>query len=221
MKERVVHNVFTGIVRETGEIVGKESSPDGVTFRFRVGELHAGLDVGHSISVNGVCLTVTGIKGDCIEVDASPETLRRSNLGDKEIGDPVNLEPPLKLNDVLGGHLVQGHVDATGEVLDISRDGNSWVFRISLPEEVSRYCVMKGSITLDGISLTISGLGEDFMEVTIIPHTMEVTNMSEFRPGDKVNLEADVISKYVEKHTKNSLGITAADDSWDNGGFRD
>ena len=122
--------MFTGIVKETGKIVGKDSSPDGVTFRFRVGSLHRELDIGHSISVNGVCLTVTGMDGDCIEVDASPETLRRSNLGDKEIGDPVNLEPPLKLNDVLGGHLVQGHVDATGEVLDVVEEGNSWIFRI-------------------------------------------------------------------------------------------
>lgn len=203
--------MFTGIVKETGKIVGKDSSPDGVTFRFRVGSLHRELDIGHSISVNGVCLTVTGMDGDCIEVDASPETLRRSNLGDREIGDPVNLEPPLKLNDVLGGHLVQGHVDATGEVLDVVEEGNSWIFKISLPEEVARYCVMKGSITLDGISLTISKLGDGFMEVTIIPHTMDVTNMSGFKAGEKVNLEADVISKYVEKHTKSSLGISLAD----------
>jgi len=203
--------LFTGIVKETGKIVGKDSSPDGVTFRFRVGSLHRELDIGHSISVNGVCLTVTGMDGDCIEVDASPETLRRSNLGDREIGDPVNLEPPLKLNDVLGGHLVQGHVDATGEVLDVVEEGNSWIFKISLPEEVARYCVMKGSITLDGISLTISKLGDGFMEVTIIPHTMDVTNMSGFKAGEKVNLEADVISKYVEKHTKSSLGISLAD----------
>ena len=144
-------------------------------------------------------------------MDASPETLRCTNLGEKKIGDPVNLEPPVKLNDVLGGHLVQGHVDATGEVLEIRREGNSFIFRIALPEAVARYCVMKGSITLDGISLTIAGLGSDFMEVAIIPHTMEVTNMSEFKPGDRVNLEADVISKYVEKHTKNSLGLPAAD----------
>ena len=209
--------MFTGIVRETGEIVEKKESPDGVTFRFRVGDLYHDLDIGHSISVNGVCLTVTEMDSGCIEVDASPETLLRSNLGDTGIGDPINLEPPLKLNDVLGGHLVQGHVDATGEVLEIRKDGNSFVFRISLPEEVSRYCVMKGSITVDGISLTISGLGENFMEVTIIPHTMDMTNMSNLKSGDKVNLEADVISKYVEKHTKNSLGFTVADSGRDSG----
>ena len=203
--------MFTGIVRETGEIVGKVESADGATFRFRVGALYRELDIGHSISVNGVCLTVTKMEDGCIEVDASPETLRRSNLGKASIGDPINLEPPLKLNDVLGGHLVQGHVDATGEVLSIVEEGNSFIFRISLPVEVSRYCVMKGSITLDGTSLTISGLGDDFMEVTIIPHTMEVTNMSELKPGDMVNLEVDVISKYVEKHTKNSLGISGSD----------
>ena len=207
--------MFTGIVKETGEIVEKMESPNGITFRFRVGELFRDLDIGHSISVNGVCLTVIKMEDGCIEVDASPETLRRSNLGEASIGDPINLEPPLKLNDVLGGHLVQGHVDATGEVLSILEEGNSFVFRISLPEEVSRYCVMKGSITLDGTSLTISALGKDFMEVTIIPHTMEVTNMSELKPGDKVNLEVDVISKYVEKHTKNSLGIIPSDDSSD------
>lgn len=211
--------MFTGIVRETGEIVEKKSSPEGVTFRLKVGALYDDLDLGHSISVNGVCLTVTEMEGGFISVDASPETLRCSNLGDREVGDPVNLEPPLRLNDVLGGHLVQGHVDATGEVLDIRRDGNSWVFRISLPEEVARYCVMKGSVTLDGISLTISALGDDYMEVTIIPHTMEITNMSGFKPGYRVNLEADVISKYVEKHTQGSLG-NAGDDSWDVPGGR-
>ena len=209
--------MFTGIVRETGEIVEKNESRDGITFRFRVGALYHDLDIGHSISVNGVCLTVTAKDQGCIEVDASPETIRRSNLGDTVIGDPVNLEPPLKLNDVLGGHLVQGHVDATGEVLEIRTDGNSWVFKIALPEEVSRYCVMKGSITLEGISLTISALGDDFMEVTIIPHTMEVTNMSELKPGDKVNLEVDVISKYVEKHTKSSMGFAAVDNAWESG----
>ena len=209
--------MFTGIVRETGEVVEKKESPDGITFRFRIGVLYQDLDIGHSISVNGVCLTVTRKDKGCIEVDASPETIRRTNLGNTAIGDPVNLEPPLKLNDVLGGHLVQGHVDATGEVLEIRDDGNSWVFRIAVPDVVSRYCVMKGSITLEGISLTISDLGDDFIEVTIIPHTMEVTNMSELKPGDRVNLEVDVISKYVEKHTKSSLGFTAADNDWECG----
>jgi len=210
--------VFTGIVRETGEIIDKKESPDGVTFRFRVGELYRDLDIGHSISVNGVCLTVVKMDQGWIEVDASPETLRRSNLGETAIGDPINLEPPLKLNDVLGGHLVQGHVDAAGKVLSIVEEGNSFIFRISLPAEVSRYCVMKGSITLDGTSLTISALEDDFMEVTIIPHTMEKTNMSELKPGDKVNLEVDVISKYVEKHTKNSLGIAGSGNDRDSSG---
>jgi riboflavin synthase len=151
-------------------------------------------------------LTVAEKYEDSVSVEATPETLRKSNLGTRQVGDRLNLEPALRSFDFLGGHLVQGHVDGTGTVESIKNEGNSWVFRVSLPPEVARYCVMKGSITLNGISLTISGLNEEYMEVTIIPHTMEVTNMSGLEPGSTVNLEADVISKYVESHVLRCLG---------------
>lgn len=198
--------MFTGIVRETGEIIEKRASDQGMTFRFRSGSLHPSLGLGHSISVDGVCLTVTQKGDDWVEVDATPETLRRSNLGRREVGEQLNLEPSLQLSDFLGGHLVQGHVDATGTVVSIQPEGNSVIFRIGVPDVVRKYCVFKGSITLNGISLTISELGDDFVEVTIIPHTLDVTNMSELKVGDIVNLEADVISKYVESHVQRSLG---------------
>ena len=198
--------MFTGIVREMGEILEVTESESGAVFRFTCGSLLEDLSLGHSISVDGVCLTVTGKFEDSVTVEATPETLRRSNLGLRKVGNHLNLEPALRSFDFLGGHLVQGHVDGTGAVESIRVDGNSSVFRVSLPPEVERYCVMKGSVTLNGISLTVSALGEGFMEVTIIPHTLEVTNMSELETGDTVNLEADVISKYVESHVLRCLG---------------
>jgi riboflavin synthase len=205
--------MFTGIVREAGVITELFPADEGTTFRFRCGDLLPRLEVGHSISVDGVCLTVTQKGSDWVEVDATPETLRRSNLGGRAPGDRLNLEPPVRLSDFLGGHLVQGHVDDTGRVLAIREEGNSWIFRVSAPDEVHRYCVFKGSVTLNGISLTISGMGDEWFEVTIIPHTMEVTNMSDLRVGDPVNLEADVISKYVESHVHRRLGGVDGPDS--------
>jgi riboflavin synthase len=201
--------MFTGIVREMGEILELKEAEGGAVFRFSCGNLLEDLGLGSSISVDGVCLTVAQKYENSVTVEATPETLRRSNLGRRKVGDKLNLEPALRSFDFLGGHLVQGHVDGTGVVESIQDEGNSWIYRISLPEDVERYCVIKGSITLNGISLTISGLGEGFMEVTIIPHTFEVTNMSDLEPGDTVNLEADVISKYVESHVLRCLGRDA------------
>jgi riboflavin synthase len=202
--------MFTGIVQEEGEIREIKQSSEGSTIRFSVGSLDHDLVEGSSISVDGVCLTVVG-KGDgWVEVDATPETLRRSNLGDKQIGDSLNLEPALRLTDFLGGHLVQGHVDGTGRVLSIVEEGNSWIFRFSVPEPVRRYCVMKGSVTVNGISLTISGLGDDFFEVAIIPHTWEVTNLSDLEEGGRVNLEADLVSKYVESHVQRYMDVAGS-----------
>lgn len=205
--------MFTGIVRGTGKIVELIETDGGATIRFDCGQLYDLMGIGASISVNGVCLTVTRMEQGWVQVDATPETLRRSSLGQRKTGDLLNLEPPLQTQDFLGGHLVQGHVDGTGEVLAIIEEGNSRIFRISAPAEVRRYCVIKGSITSDGISLTISGLGEDYFEVAIIPHTLEVTNMSELKVGDQVNLEADVISKYVESHVQRYLSTDGRDTS--------
>jgi riboflavin synthase len=203
--------MFTGIVQEKGRILGARDTGGGVTFRFECPSLWEELSIGSSISVDGVCLTVTRKEPGWVEVDATPETLRRSNLGEKRPGDSLNLEPPVRVSDVLGGHLVQGHVDATGQVRRILEEGNSWIFRIEAPDEVLGYCVFKGSITLNGISLTVSGLGEGWFEVAIIPHTMDVTNMSELRVGARVNLEADIISKYVEHHVRRAGGAGASE----------
>lgn len=205
--------MFTGIVREKGSIIEVRQAAGGETFRFRCPGLWSELEIGSSISVDGVCLTVTGRGGDWVEVDATPETLRRTNLGDKRPGAGLNLEPPVRVADVLGGHMVQGHVDATGRVLGILEEGNSWVFRVEAPDEVLRYCVFKGSVTLNGISLTVSAVGDGWFEVAIIPHTMAVTNMSDLRVGSRVNLEADIISKYVEHHVRRALGTDSSEQS--------
>ncbi len=198
--------MFTGIVIEQGEIVQVERSERGAVFSIRCRKLAEEFRVGDSVSVDGCCLTVVDATAAAFRVEATPETLRLTNLQGRQTGDFVNLEPAARITDFLGGHLVQGHVDGRGETLSIRPEGNSWVFRFSAPESVLRYCALKGSVTVNGVSLTISGLGADYFEVTIIPHTMEVTNFATLKPGDAVNLEADVISKYVESHVKRLMG---------------
>ncbi|HLU99812.1 MAG TPA: riboflavin synthase [Acidobacteriota bacterium] len=194
--------MFTGIIQTTGSLQEKQQTADGATLRIQAPEVIPELRPGDSISVDGVCLTVKQLLADCLLVEASLETLRRSNLGDAEAGWSVNLELPVRPTEFLGGHLVQGHVDATGTVRRIREEGNSWIFSIEAPEQVLRYCVLKGSIAVNGISLTISGLSSTAFEVTIIPHTYEVTNLSRMVEGARVNLESDVISKYVENHLR-------------------
>ena len=199
--------MFTGIVVEQGKILEAKHRPDGTIFRIGSQKLVEQLQVSDSISVDGACLTVVAKDSAGFSVEATPETLRLTNLGGRQAGDLVNLEPAARLSDFLGGHLVQGHVDQKGQVDSIRTEGNSRIFRFSAPRSLLGYCVMKGSITVNGVSLTISGLGEDSFEVTIIPHTLEVTNFSRLQLGDWVNLEADVISKYVEAHVKRGVGI--------------
>ncbi|MEE8348370.1 MAG: riboflavin synthase [Acidobacteriota bacterium] len=192
--------MFTGIVQETGRILTEDLSPEGATFEISVGDLLSQLELGHSISIDGVCLTVAEKKEQSVSLVATPETLKLTNLGQRHVGDRVNLEPAAKLSDFLGGHLVQGHVDDIGEVVSITEEGNSQIFRISAPQSVLRYCTFKGSVTVNGVSLTISALDSDGFEITIIPHTLEVTNFRDLQVGSVVNLEADVVSKYVESH---------------------
>ncbi len=194
--------MFTGIVVEQGEILEAGQTDQGALLTIRAPTLARDLRLGASISVDGCCLTVVGQSPDSFQAQATPETLRLTNLGTRKPGDRVNLEPPARLTDFLGGHLVQGHVDGLAETVSIRPEGNSWVFRFSAPERVLRHCVLKGSVTVNGVSLTISGLDAEHFEVTIIPHTMEVTNFAILKPGDPVNLEGDVISKYVESHVK-------------------
>jgi riboflavin synthase len=199
--------MFTGIVEELGEVVGiepdGEEGPGGEMSAARLA-VRAPLVVkdaaqGASIAVNGVCLTVTDVKDDVFTADVMKETLDRSGLGTLHAGSRVNLERPVRLADRLGGHLVQGHVDGVGTI--VSRDpGDRWdVLTIALPEPLSRYVVAKGSITVDGVSLTVVEAGRDRFTVALIPTTLLRTVLGDKRPGDPVNLEVDVVAKYVER----------------------
>ena len=199
---RTEKSMFTGIVHETGEIIEKTHSAEGAAFEIRCSDLCPALAIGHSISVDGVCLTVSGKGQESFKVEMTPETLRCTSLAQSDSGDQVNLEPAATLSDFLGGHLMQGHVDRTGKLLSIRPEGNSKVFLFSAPQEILRYCTVKGSIAVNGVSLTISSLNLDSFEVTVIPHTLKVTNFGRLEVGDVVNLEADIISKYVESHMK-------------------
>jgi riboflavin synthase len=154
---------------------------------------------GDSVAVNGVCLTALDVRRDSFAADGSRETLQRSTLGGLRPGSPVNLERAATPSTRLGGHIVQGHVDARGRFLSAEEHGGSWTVRFGFPAEVARYLVFKGSVAVEGISLTIAALGEDHFEVAVIPKTWAVTNLSHLRPGDPVNLEADIIAKYVER----------------------
>ncbi|MBP1158599.1 riboflavin synthase [Rhodococcus sp. PvR044] len=197
--------MFTGIVEELGEIVAKEDLADAARFTVRGALVTSDAGHGDSIAVNGVCLTVVEVLGgDSFTADVMAETLNRSSLGALDVGSRVNLERAAALNSRLGGHLVQGHVDATGSVISRSPSENWEVVRISLPDTIARYVVEKGSITVDGVSLTVSALGRDgdggeFFEISLIPTTLEMTTLGGAAPGTPVNLEVDVIAKYVER----------------------
>ena len=154
---------------------------------------------GDSISVNGVCLTALNVSADSFSADLSPETLQRSTLGQLSVGSPANLERAVTPQTRLGGHIVQGHVDACGTFLGASDEGDFWTVRVGFPDEVSRYMVEKGSIAVEGISLTIAHLYKDHFDIAVIPKTWALTNLSTLKPGDQVNLEVDVIAKYVER----------------------
>jgi len=189
--------MFTGIVAELGEVTGVEHHGDaaGLTIRGST----EGVALGESIAVNGVCLTVTGILGGTFTADVMGETLNRSGLGALTPGDPVNLERSVRLADRMGGHLVQGHVDATATIIFRTPAGHWDQVRISLPGSIARYVVEKGSIAVDGVSLTVSALGDGWFEVGLIPETLKRTTLGTRKPGDVVNLEVDVIAKYVER----------------------
>ena len=186
--------MFTGIVRELGRVQAVEN---GETSRLRVEApaTAAQAGVGDSISLNGVCLTATEVSDGVLAFNAVEETLRRSTLGELAAGEGVNVEPALRAGEPLGGHLVQGHVDGVGRV----RSAGGETLEIEAPPDVLRYCVEKGSIAIDGVSMTIASLGEGSFSVAVVPHTREVTTLGRLQAGDEVNLEADVLAKYVEK----------------------
>jgi riboflavin synthase len=194
--------MFTGIIEELGQVRSIESV--GENARIVIGARLVTEDTKHgdSISVNGVCLTALDLHTDSFAADVSRETLARSTLGGLKPGAPVNLERAVTPATRLGGHIVQGHVDARGQFVSVADHGESWTVRIAYPPEIGRYLVFKGSVAVEGISLTIAALTDDYFEVAIIPKTWELTNLSHLAPGDSVNLEADVIAKYVERIIK-------------------
>jgi riboflavin synthase len=195
--------MFTGIVEELGQVTGRDVLADAARLTIRGPVVTADAGHGDSIAVNGVCLTVAELIGDGqFTADVMGETLTRSNLGGLQVGSPVNLERAAAVNSRLGGHIVQGHVDGTGRVASRAPSENWEVVRIEVPAEVARYIVEKGSITVDGISLTVSALGaepRDWFEVSLIPTTRELTTLGGAPVGTEVNLEVDVIAKYVER----------------------
>ena len=191
--------MFTGIVRERGRVAAVEGGADGVRLRIEAPRTAAQAAVGDSVSVNGVCLTATAVEAGALTFDAVLETLQRSSLGRLEPGSEVNLEPALRAGEPLGGHIVQGHVDGVGRVRSLEPEGEGARLTVDAPPELLRYCVEKGSITIDGVSLTVAGLGEDAFSVALIPHTLAETTLSALGPGAEVNLEADVLAKYVER----------------------
>ena len=192
--------MFTGIIEELGAVESILIGGNSGRLRVRAPLICADLHAGDSVSVNGVCLTAVGLHGASFDADASPETLRRSSLGRLQPGGSVNLERALLPTTRLGGHIVQGHVDATGEVVAAQPlgDGNWWL-SVRYPSELDRYLVSKGSVAVDGISLTIASIESGIFGVAIIPFTWEHTNLRTRRPGDVVNLETDILAKYVEK----------------------
>jgi riboflavin synthase len=197
--------VFTGIVEEVGTLVVRESSSDSAVLRIQAKRVLEGVALGDSIAVNGVCLTVTGVQPDGVwSTDVMAETLRRSSLGTAGAGDPVNLERAVTPHTRLGGHLMQGHVDGVGSIV-VRTPGEHWeVVRIALPPALARYVVEKGSIAVDGVSLTVSAVSpadipDPWFEVSLIPTTLRETTLGARAPGDPVNLEVDVIAKYVER----------------------
>ncbi|MEU9462186.1 riboflavin synthase [Streptomyces sp. NPDC048312] len=197
--------MFTGIVEELGEVTAVEKLADASRFRLRGRVVTEGAKHGDSIAVNGVCLTVVDLGDGEFTADVMAETLDRSSLGALDTGSRVNLERPMAVGGRLGGHIVQGHVDGTGHIVERRISENWEIVKVSLPAHLSRYVVEKGSITVDGVSLTVVDAGTDYFTISLIPTTLALTTLGIKEPGDPVNLEVDVIAKYVER----LLGNTA------------
>ncbi|MCQ0021918.1 riboflavin synthase [Streptomyces somaliensis DSM 40738] len=191
--------MFTGIVEELGEVTAVEALADASRFRFRGPVVTRDAKHGDSIAVNGVCLTVVEREGEEFTADVMAETLKRSGLGALTVGSRVNLERPMPADGRFGGHIVQGHVDGTGTITGRTPSDNWEVVEVSLPPELARYVVEKGSVTVDGVSLTVVEAGAEHFTVSLIPTTLALTTLGHKQPGDPVNLEVDVIAKYVER----------------------
>jgi len=191
--------MFTGIIEQIGVIESLERTPEGGRLRVRAPQLAPELQVSASIAVNGCCLTVVEKNGNAFAADLSGETLRRTAFGEMKPGAHVNLERPMTAGKEFGGHFVQGHVDGVGRVARLASEGDNWWLAVRVPEELGRYIAMKGSITLDGISLTVAGWRDGIVETAIIPVTIANTNSRRMTLGDAINVECDVLAKYVER----------------------
>jgi len=203
--------MFTGIVEELGRITSLETHSGGAKIKIECSIATEGGSDGDSIAINGVCLTALDVTPNSFTADVSQETLDRSTLGRLKAGSPINLERAVTPSTRLGGHIVQGHVDARGTFLSAVESGGFWTVSIGYPKEIGKYLVYKGSVAVEGISLTIAKLDADSFEIAVIPKTWELTNLSSLGPGDAVNLEADVIAKYVERimrYGKTTDGVT-------------
>jgi riboflavin synthase len=193
-----VVTVFTGLIQDVGEVKSIDAGADGARVRVGTG-LGPEIEKGDSVAVNGVCLTATGADAGGFETEAMNQTLGVTALGELEAGSRVNLELAMRASDRLGGHIVQGHVDGVGDVAAIEEDGFAQRLRVKLATELMRYTIERGSIALDGVSLTIAGLGADWIEVSLIPETLERTNLGDAAVGSRINAECDVVAKYVER----------------------
>lgn len=191
--------MFTGIVRELGRVSSAEGGADGLLLVVDAPSTASSTQVGDSVSVNGCCLTAEAVERSTLTFRAVPETLSRTTLGRLSAGDAVNLEAALRIGDPLGGHFVQGHVDSVGRVQSVEAEGEGLRVFVEAPDDVLRYCVEKGPILVDGVSLTIAEVAEDAFAVALVPHTLEASTLSSLVPGQEVNLEADVLAKYVER----------------------
>jgi riboflavin synthase len=191
--------VFTGIVEELGEVADLDVNDAGARLTIRAPKLAPLANIGDSISISGACLTVVAIDADLLRFEAVPETLSRTSLGSLRQGDPVNLEDALRAGEPFGGHLVQGHVDGVGTITATTPEGDGYRITVETPNALLRYLAEKGSISVAGISLTVAALSDDGFEVAVIPHTWNSTTVSRWKVGDTVNLEVDVIAKYVER----------------------
>ncbi len=199
--------MFTGLIQDMGEVQSLRHRGGGVSLTISTQLDLRSVKVGDSVAVEGVCLTVVEVSGRTFSVEVSPETLGRTTLASLKKGQPVNLETALKMSDPLGGHLVSGHVDGTGEIAQVAREGNSLRYRFRVPAEVGRYLIEKGSVAVDGISLTVAECRDQGFSVSIIPHTAGRTTLGKKKAGDKVNLENDLIAKYVEKFVHQAGGV--------------
>lgn len=190
--------MFTGLIADLGSVRSVERDPDGATLQIAT-SVAAELAEGDSVAVNGVCLTATAVDGESFRAQAMEETLRRSSLGGLAVGSPVNLELALRADGRLGGHIVQGHVDATARIVGMREEGFARVLDIEADEPLARYLVEKGSVAIDGVSLTVSELRDDGFSVSLIPETLQRTSLGEAKIGDRVNIEVDVLAKHVER----------------------